>query len=81
MICRNLETNKIETKPKINKNNWTSIKEDNGADKKEPEKNFESKGNTIKVTSAGAGLKGEYYDPTKSNYHPINDAFWNHNEK
>lgn len=35
----------------------------------------------IKVQQAGAGEKGSSYNPGKSNYHPIDDAFWKHGEK
>lgn len=35
----------------------------------------------MKVQSAGAGLKGADYNPDKTKYHPINDAFWKHGEK
>lgn len=35
----------------------------------------------LKVQSAGAGQKGADYAPDKTNYHPINDAFWEYGEK
>lgn len=38
-------------------------------------------GKTLKVQSAGAGQAGSDYNPSKKNYHPINDAFWKHGDK
>lgn len=35
----------------------------------------------LKITSAGEGKKGADFDPSKKNYHPIKDSFWNLNEK
>jgi DNA ligase-1 len=42
--------------------------------KKRPEK-------TLKLQTVGAGQKGADYNPRKSKYHPINDAFWKKGEK
>jgi DNA ligase 1 len=38
-------------------------------------------GKVLKIQSAGAGQAGADYNPSKKNYNPINDAFWNHGEK
>lgn len=35
----------------------------------------------IRLQTPGKGAKGVDYDPLKSKYHPINDAFWNKGEK
>ncbi|XP_055913260.1 DNA ligase 1-like isoform X2 [Eupeodes corollae] len=35
----------------------------------------------LKLQTAGQGQKGADYDPSKRNYHPINDAFWKRGEK
>lgn len=35
----------------------------------------------LQLKTVGKGAKGADYDPSKSNYHPINDAFWNRGEK
>lgn len=35
----------------------------------------------MQVQSVGAGLKGSGYNPDKTKYDPIKDAFWSHGEK
>ena len=35
----------------------------------------------VKLQSSGADQEDTDYNPGKSKYHPINDAFWKHNEK
>lgn len=52
----------------------------NGQAKKD-ETGSKDDGKTLKVQSAGAGQAGSDYNPSKKNYHPINDAFWKHGEK
>lgn len=52
----------------------------NGQSKEEIEEpKDESK--TLKIQSAGAGLAGADYNPSKKKYHPVDDAFWKHGEK
>ena len=38
-------------------------------------------GKVIKIQTAGAGQAGADYNPSKKNYNPIDDAFWNHGDK
>lgn len=58
----------------------------NGQSKEVDEKPIEDEvkkdeGKVLKIQSAGAGQAGADYNPSKKNYHPINDAFWKQGEK
>jgi hypothetical protein len=38
-------------------------------------------GKVLKIQSAGGGQAGADYNPSKKNYDPIKDAFWNRGDK
>lgn len=65
------------------KNESPENKPSNGQLKEDADKVEEIKedGKTLKIQSAGGGLVGADYNPSKKKYHPINDAFWKRGEK
>jgi DNA ligase 1 len=71
--------------PKVVKTESPENKPQNGQSKEtEPAAEEETKkddGKILKIQSAGAGQAGASYNPSKKNYHPIDDAFWKHGEK
>lgn len=56
-------------------------KPSNGQSKEELEEAKKDDGKTIKIKSAGEGQAGADYNPSKRNYHPVDDAFWKRGEK
>lgn len=57
------------------------IKSERSPDTKVDTEKPSSKIKEIKLQTPGQGIKGAEYNPQKSKYHPINDAFWEKGEK
>jgi hypothetical protein len=61
------------------KNESPENKPVNGQSKKDEE--TKDDGKVLKIQSAGAGQAGANYNPSKKNYDPVKDAFWNQGDK
>ncbi|XP_055389751.1 DNA ligase 1 isoform X2 [Condylostylus longicornis] len=61
------------------KSNQNSANENHDEELKEKSNSIVKK--ELKVQSAGSGQKGADYNPSKPQYHPIKDAFWEKGEK
>jgi hypothetical protein len=69
----------IKSEPADVKSESPENKAINGQSKKDEE--TKDDGKILKIQSAGAGQAGANYNPSKKNYDPIKDAFWNQGEK
>lgn len=84
-IQNNVKANEEEQQEKVD-----TMKTETGGNaditpKKEKESvnmnNFFTNKKEMKIQTVGQGHKGSDYNPAKTNYDPIKDAFWEHNEK